>query len=133
MNRRSRGWRSHRSLLRRNRQRIQGSLNPPAEEGWETFANDLAELESGVQAVRQRFEMVRTLQPQQRSLQQQMQAANLSPDQLQQLQKQLDDLTLQLESSLFDWRSLLEPFWQAVRFGGLGIIIGWVLRAISQG
>jgi len=25
--------------------------------------------------------------------------------------------------------SLKEPFWQAVRFGGLGVVVGWILKS----
>ena len=48
---------------------------------------------------------------------------------LQHIQQQLDGIELHLESQLFSFSSLKEPFWQAVRFGGLGIIIGWILKA----
>jgi hypothetical protein len=40
----------------------------------------------------------------------------------------LEEVDLMLESRLLN---LWEPFWQAVRFGGLGIAIGWFLRAWS--
>ena len=43
---------------------------------------------------------------------------------LQQIRSRLEELDLLLESKLLN---LWEPFWQAVRFGGLGIIIGWLL------
>jgi seryl-tRNA synthetase len=46
---------------------------------------------------------------------------------LQTLQQQLEELELALESRLFSWDGLKEVFWQAVRFGGLGIILGWGL------
>ena len=36
----------------------------------------------------------------------------------------LEELDLLLESRLLN---LWEPFWQAVRFGGLGVAIGWFL------
>ncbi len=91
------------------------------------------QLESRLQALRERFETVRACQQQQQELRQQLQEPDLSPATVQQIKTQLDDLEIQLESSLLDWRSLQEPFWQAVRFGGLGIIIGWVLHAIGRG
>lgn len=40
------------------------------------------------------------------------------------IQTRLEELDLLLESRLLN---LWEPFWQAVRFGGLGMTIGWVL------
>jgi hypothetical protein len=43
---------------------------------------------------------------------------------LQEIKTRLAELELLLESRLLN---LWEPFWQAVRFGGLGIAIGWFL------
>jgi hypothetical protein len=44
------------------------------------------------------------------------------------IRSRLSELDLTLESRLLnEWRLMWEPFWQAVRFGGLGIIIGWVM------
>jgi len=48
-------------------------------------------------------------------------------EELSQIEKQLDELEVNLESRLFNWTSLQRPFWQIVRFGGLGLIIGWGL------
>ncbi|AOY82860.1 DUF2203 domain-containing protein [Moorena producens JHB] len=48
---------------------------------------------------------------------------------LKQIQEQLEVLELNLESNLFSWHSLREPFWHGVRFGGLGLVIGWILRS----
>ncbi len=50
---------------------------------------------------------------------------------LKQIRQQLEDLEVSLESKLFSWSGLKEVFWQAVRFGGLGIILGWILRSIA--
>lgn len=47
---------------------------------------------------------------------------------LQQLQKQLEDLEIILESRLLKWSSFKEPFWQMIRFGGLGMVLGWFLH-----
>jgi len=49
---------------------------------------------------------------------------------LRQIQQELETIELNLESSLFSWGSVKAPFWQAVRFGGLGIIIGWMLKSL---
>ncbi|MBF2056221.1 MAG: hypothetical protein IGQ45_03135 [Cyanobacterium sp. T60_A2020_053] len=46
------------------------------------------------------------------------------------IKKELDEIELRLESELFKWSSLSEPFWQIVRFGGAGIVIGWVLKSL---
>jgi NifB/MoaA-like Fe-S oxidoreductase len=49
---------------------------------------------------------------------------------LQLIRSRLAELDLTLESRLLnEWKLMWEPFWQAVRFGGFGIIIGWVLAS----
>ncbi|EAW34185.1 hypothetical protein [Lyngbya sp. PCC 8106] len=52
-------------------------------------------------------------------------------EELRQIEAELETIELNLESRLFTWGSLREPFWQAVRFGGLGIVIGWVLQSLA--
>ncbi|HEY9696222.1 MAG TPA: hypothetical protein V6D10_03100 [Trichocoleus sp.] len=49
------------------------------------------------------------------------------------IQQQLDEIEVALESQLFSWSGLKEVFWQAVRFGGLGIVLGWLLRSWAGG
>jgi hypothetical protein len=56
----------------------------------------------------------------------------LGAETLSKLRQQLASLEERLDSLMFDWRSLLEPFWQAVRFGGLGVIVGWLLHRLTQ-
>ena len=49
---------------------------------------------------------------------------------LQMIRSRLDELELTLESRLLnEWKLMWEPFWQAVRFGGLGIAIGWFIAS----
>ena len=48
---------------------------------------------------------------------------------LREIEQELETIELNLESSLFSWGSMKQPFWQAVRFGGLGILIGWILKS----
>jgi hypothetical protein len=46
------------------------------------------------------------------------------------IRSRLAELDLILESRLLDeWKLMWEPFWQAVRFGGLGIAIGWFIAS----
>lgn len=52
-------------------------------------------------------------------------------DELRHIQAQIDTIELNLESQLLSFSSLKEPFWQAVRFGGLGIVIGWILKSCA--
>lgn len=50
---------------------------------------------------------------------------------LQQIQQELETIELNLESRLFKWTSLREPFWLIVRFGGLGVVLGWFLKSLA--
>ncbi|MBD1918001.1 MULTISPECIES: DUF2203 domain-containing protein [Cyanophyceae] len=43
------------------------------------------------------------------------------------LQEAADNFELELASRVVSWQHLQEPFWQAVRFGGLGLLLGWAL------
>lgn len=117
-----------------DRWNVRGALTPSSSDhDWQTFEASLQQLEIAVQALRQRFNHVSALQHRQEQLEQRLQTPNLPIEELQRLKQQLNELESQLESLLFDWRSLQEPFWQAVRFGGLGIVIGWILRGIASG
>ena len=51
---------------------------------------------------------------------------------LRHIQQELEQIELNLESRLFHWGCLKEPFWQAVRFGGIGIILGWILHWLTR-
>jgi seryl-tRNA synthetase len=50
---------------------------------------------------------------------------------LREIEQELETIELNLESSLFSWGSIKQPFWQAVRFGGLGILLGWMLKSYA--
>lgn len=52
---------------------------------------------------------------------------------LTQLQQAVDDFEVTLASHLLSWRQIQEPFWQAVRYGGLGLVAGWVLHWLVRG
>jgi DnaJ-domain-containing protein 1 len=52
--------------------------------------------------------------------------------QLQEVGEQLEQIEANLESHLLSWSSFREPFWQIVRFVGIGIIIGVVLRSCAN-
>jgi hypothetical protein len=42
------------------------------------------------------------------------------------LQEAADSFEMELASQVISWQHLQEPFWQAVRFGGLGLLVGWL-------
>lgn len=52
---------------------------------------------------------------------------------LTQLQQAVDDFETSLASHLLSWNHIQEPFWQAVRYGGLGLVMGWVLHWLVRG
>lgn len=52
----------------------------------------------------------------------------LPAEELAQMQDRVEALKVTLESQLLSWREMREPFWQVVRFVGLGLVIGWFLR-----
>lgn len=110
-----------------------GSITPPsAQPDWPTFDAQLLQLETDVRNLRQRYDATREQLQEQQRLTQRLQEPGLNAATLQRLQQQLDELELQLESSLFDWQTLREPFWQAVRFGGLGIVLGWLFKSLAS-
>lgn len=112
--------------------------NDPHDE--DDFATTLAEVQTSLDQLRQRYDQVVSAQEKRSELRAKYNRtqSELRRHRTQQLQeelktirKQLDELEIVLESQLFSWSSLKEPFWMAVRFGGVGIVIGWVLRAIA--
>jgi DNA repair ATPase RecN len=117
--------------------------HPPDE--WE---NSLAEVERSLVALKQRYLQVKQDRQQQAELQQHLKQvkrelnrqrsphskAQLKAElkaELKQIQQQLETIEINLESQLFSWGSLKAPFWQAVRFGGLGVIVGWILKSLT--
>ena len=51
--------------------------------------------------------------------------------QLLELSDRLEQIEGDLESRLLSWSSFREPFWQIVRFGGIGVIIGVILKSCA--
>lgn len=104
-----------------------------------TFEQELAEVERSLQDLKARYAQVQQDQQQQAQLQQQRDQIRQALEQngrsdlkveLKRVQEQLDALEVNLESRLFQWSSLKEPFWQIIRFGGLGVVIGWFLAFV---
>ncbi|MBW4682939.1 MAG: DUF2203 domain-containing protein [Microcoleus vaginatus WJT46-NPBG5] len=104
------------------------------------FEQALLETESYLQALKERYQQIQQDRSRQAELQQQQKqikkelrqtrSRQLQAD-LRRIQEELESIELNLESSLFTWGSLKEPFWQAVRFGGLGIVVGWILKSCT--
>jgi len=100
----------------------------------QAFEQELAAAERSLQELKERYTQVQQdeqtqirLQERQEQIKRQRHrspTADLKTE-LKHLQTKLDALEVNLESKLFSWGSLREPFWQIVRFGGLGMVIGW--------
>ncbi len=94
-----------------------------------TFEQELAEVERSLQELKTRHTQVQQDEATQATLRQrqaELKAGPRSPQtkaELAQIQDKLDELELNLESRLFTWD---KPFWQIIRFGGVGLVLGWL-------
>jgi chorismate mutase len=100
------------------------------------FEREIAELEREIADLKHRHLEIElaerervVLHRQQNELKQRGTRSPEVKQELHQIRSRLAELDLLLESKLLN---LWEPFWQAVRFGGLGIIIGWLLCAWNR-
>ncbi|NET58768.1 MAG: DUF2203 domain-containing protein [Symploca sp. SIO2E6] len=105
------------------------------------FAEAFSDVERSLQSLLERYHQVQ--RDQQRQVQLRQRREQIKQElhhtsnrrslqaELKQIKDQLETIELNLESQLFSWGSLKEPFWQAVRFGGLGIVLGWILKSCA--
>ena len=100
----------------------------------------MAEVEDNLVALKERYEQIQYYQKRKSELKDRLeevrpevrrQKTQKLREELQQIQTELETIELNLESSLFGWHTIKEPFWQAVRFGGLGVAIGWLLKSCA--
>jgi chorismate mutase len=106
----------------------------PVDEAIE-FDREIAELEQQISALKHRHADTQLAEREQVVLVRQRnelkQKGNNRPEvkqELQMIRSRLAELELTLESRLLnEWKLMWEPFWQAIRFGGLGIAIGWFI------
>jgi chromosome segregation ATPase len=108
--------------------------------GADEFEQALLEVEHSLQALQERYQQVQQHRRRQAELQQrrerirkdlgQTRNRQVLQDELNRIKEQLETIELNLESRLF-WGSFKEPFWQAVRFGGLGVVLGWLLKSCA--
>jgi len=106
------------------------------------FEQTVSEVEQSLQSLLERYHQVQRDQQRQAELQQRREQIRKELQrtsnrrslqaELKQIKEQLETIELNLESQLFSWSSIKEPFWQAVRFGGLGIVIGWILKSCAN-
>lgn len=104
------------------------------------FERSLADVEQSLIALKQRYGQVQNDHARQVKLQQRLKEVKKElrnhrlpqlSDELRQIKEQLEAIEINLESQLFSWGSLKEPFWQAVRFSGLGVVVGWILKSCA--
>lgn len=112
----------------------------PSEPDAQDFSLALDEVERSLTALKQRYIQVQHDQKRRTQLQQRLEQVKKElhnthlPQfkvELRQIKEQLEAIEVNLESQLFTWGSLKEPFWQAVRFGGLGVVVGWILKSCT--
>jgi len=122
----------------------QSSPSPPNDaETAIDFEQTLKEVEQSLLLLKARYAQIQLDRQHQQDLQQrkeqiekQLQHSPSSGSQLElkrelrRIRQQLEELEVALESQLFSWSGLKEIFWQAVRFGGVGIVIGWILKSL---
>lgn len=112
--------------------------------GWDDINTQIQQAEQLLNEIRQRLQQVQTgqgaqalLHQQQKDLQAQLNRATGASSQVQrelqvqldQIKAQLETIEVEIESRLISWSSFREPFWQIVRFSGLGILIGVMLKS----
>ncbi|BAU10669.1 hypothetical protein_818 [Leptolyngbya sp. NIES-3755] len=102
----------------------------PFDQALEKVERSLLDLKDRYAQVQRDGQQLETLQERKANLKSQGKSHTLKAE-LREIEQQLEELELNLESRLFSWSGLKEVFWQAVRFGGLGIAIGWSLAFIT--
>lgn len=109
-------------------------LSPEEEE----FEQTLFQVENSLNVLKERYAQVQRDQQRQAELKNRLEEIEPTrrrdrtkrlQEELQQINTELETLEFNLESRLFTFSAFKEPFWQAVRFAGLGIILGWLLKS----
>ncbi|MEB3211774.1 MAG: hypothetical protein VKL39_10480 [Leptolyngbyaceae bacterium] len=97
------------------------------------FLEALAEAEEALNHIKERYTQVSEAQERQRELRTQLSRTQgeLRQHRTKELRQELKRIKVKLSELdiVFESR-LVDPFWMAIRFGGLGIVIGWVLHLI---
>ena len=89
------------------------------------FEQALADADRALSDLRERYGQVRQDQGRRGAALRRLEELQ---QELREVKQQLEVLEVELESRLFSWMRLSKPFWQAVRFGGLGLVLGWILH-----
>ena len=111
---------------------IMPSDSAPTASNSDEIGTALLELEQTIAEFRDRYDQVQAdeaLRHQLQAKQDELKKDN-RPElkaELNRLAAELDDVEMRLESQLVSWLGLREYFWQIVRFGGMGVLVGWGL------
>lgn len=89
----------------------------------------LADLDESLQHLKNRYAQVQADQAAAANLRQRLTTLQ---DEITAVQAQLAELEIRLESKLFNWKNQQEFFWQVIRFVGLGLVLGYFLRACTS-
>lgn len=125
-------WLWWRRLNRRKRRSL-----PILSPDWcDRFEQSLREAQQQLTEVGDRYRQVVRDRHRWETLQEAQEAAHQegtsARDQLRSLEAQILELQVNLESRLIDWPALKESFWQFLRFGGLGFLLGWFLHWLAR-
>lgn len=106
----------------------------------EDLSTAVSELEKSFAKLKKRISQIQNdtqLRSQLEKQQQQLKQEHLNqaiPEpikvELKRIDRELEIVEQNLESRLLKWKDIIEPFWQALRFGGAGIILGWILKSL---
>lgn len=99
------------------------------EAGFAKVQKQLSDLKDRYSQVRRDIRMQGELRAEQVELERQP-ASEAIRAELKDIEQQLAQIEVAIESQLFSWESFREIFWQIVRFVGLGIVMGWVLKSL---
>ncbi|WP_009630359.1 hypothetical protein [Synechocystis sp. PCC 7509] len=120
-------------------------MQPPPESSTDVTNADIegniAEVEQALVALKQRYAQIES--DRQRKVELKNRIEEIRPQlannklpalsaELKEIKTQLETIEVNLESQLFSVDVFKEPFWQAVRFGGLGIVVGWILKSCTS-
>ena len=120
-------------------------MQPPPKSSTDTTNADIetsiTEAEQALTAIKQRYAQIEGDRQRKIELKHRLEeirpqlAKNKLPAlqaEIKEIKTQLETIEVNLESQLFTIDVFKEPFWQAVRFGGLGIVVGWILKSCTS-
>ena len=112
-----------------------GKSNPSttsgAQDDWAEIEQELSKTEIRLRDLKDRYGQIQRDLRMEKELREERSQYAAQPKsaaaqhELKKIDEELDQIELALESRLF---RLDNAFWQAVRFGGLGVVLGWLLK-----